>query len=249
MYNVYYSADEMMDDSGDKQDIGFDLKVYAFVNRVIWVSKYEILGGNFFADALIPLIYTDIKIDAAEIDDDKFGMGDPCVEPFGIAWHGAQYDAAMAVGGYVPLGEYDKNEPAASPGKDMWTAMFTGGGTVYFDREKTWSASILARYEIHSEKKELDYTPGDDFHFEWGLAKTFNKTIDIGLAGYAEWQVTDDSGENGNDTKNRVYAVGPEVNFFFPKYLLFASLRTEFEFGAENQQEGFIAALTLTKGF
>jgi hypothetical protein len=35
MYNVYYSADEMMDDSGDKQDIGFDLKIYTFINQII----------------------------------------------------------------------------------------------------------------------------------------------------------------------------------------------------------------------
>ena len=63
MYNVYYHADELKDKNGndvelsDGSKLGFDLDVYALVNRIIWVSKARFLGGNYFMDALIPLIY------------------------------------------------------------------------------------------------------------------------------------------------------------------------------------------------
>ena len=251
MYNAYYLADTIKDGSGEKLDIGFDVKVFANVNRLIYVSKYELLGGNFFADALIPLIYTDLKIDAMSLKDDKFGIGDPFVEPVGISWHGKQYDAAVGLGGYIPVGEYKDTEPA-SPGKDMWTAMLTAGGTVYFNEVKTWHLSMLNRYEMHSYKKELDVRPGDDFHFEWGLGTTFNQVLDVGVAGYCQWQLTDDKGDDvlpeAND-RDRVFAVGPEVSYFIPKHLFFISLRGEWEFEAQDRSEGFITTLTLTKGF
>ncbi|MCA1809548.1 MAG: transporter [Kiritimatiellia bacterium] len=248
LYGVYYHADTLRDDAGDKQDIGFDVKVFALVPRLIWISQMEVLGGNYFADVVVPIIKTDLSIDAAGIDDNKTGLGDICIEPLGISWHGARYDASVAAGGYVPSGSYDQNN-AASPGKDMWTAMFTAGATVYADDERTLSASILSRYEIHSEKRDEDYTPGNDFHFEWGLGKTINRTIDVGLAGYCYWQLTNDRGDDSDSSKSRVFAVGPEISVFFPSQLMFLSARALWEFEARNQSEGMIGVLTLTKGF
>lgn len=251
LYGVYYSADNFKDADGNKVANNLDVKVYALVPRLIWVSPMEVLGGNFFADAILPVLKTDFSVTtpAGDLNSDKTGIGDLCVEPLGISWHGKQHDAAAAIGGYAPTGEYDKNEPA-SPGHDMWTLMFTGGSTYYFDADKSWSASILARYEVHTEKRDDEYTPGNDFHFEYGLAKTLNKTIDLGLAGYCYWQVTNDKDSPmGNDDKARVFAAGPEVNFFFPSQLMFLSLRAEWEFEARDNSEGMIGVMTLTKGF
>ena len=91
-------------------------------------------------------------------------MGDVEWNPLGMNWSGARYDVGGAVGGCFPTGQYDEDD-AASPGKDMWTAMLTAGGIVYADAAKTLSGSILSRYEIHSEKNEANYTPGNDFPF------------------------------------------------------------------------------------
>ncbi|OGV42704.1 MAG: hypothetical protein A2X46_05410 [Lentisphaerae bacterium GWF2_57_35] len=251
MYNVYYHADTLRDGDGDKADVGFDVKVFANVNRLIWMTKTEVLGGNFFMDGLVPVQYTDIKLDAFGVDDNKLAIGDPFVEPLGLSWHGKQYDAAVAGGAYLPVGDYDKDD-AASPGKDMWTFMLTAGGTVYFDQEKTWAASILSRFETHSYKKDTDIRPGNDFHFEYGFSKTFMQTLDVGLAGYCQWQVSDDKGSDvvwDEGSHDRVVAAGPEVNYFIPKYLFFVSLRHELEFFAEDRPEGAVTTLTLTKGF
>ena len=251
LYSVYYEADELKDKDRDDLDVGFDLNVFALVNRFVWISNVQILGGDYGADVIIPLVYTDIEIDAFGIEDDKFGLGDIAIEPFVLSWHGARYDGSFGAAAYMPTGSHDKDEPA-SPGKDFWTAMFTLGGTYYFDSEKTWSASILARYEIHSEKGDSDVTPGDDFHFEWGLGKTLARIWDVGLAGYCQWQVTDDSGSDVNWDKNvrdEVYAIGPEVSVFIPPVKLFASLRTLWEFEAKDRSEGQVTTLTLTKVF
>ena len=251
MYNAFYKADTLTGRGGDELDVDFDVTVFASAQRFIWVTPLKILGADFLMDTTIPLIYTDLEVGAAGIDDSQFGLGDICVEPFALSWHGAQYDAVIGLAGYVPVGQYDENDPA-SPGKDFWTAMFTFGGTWYFDEAKTWSASFLGRYEIHSDKSSTDVHPGDDFHFEWGVGKTLAGTWDVGVAGYCQWQVTDDSGSDvtwDRSLHDRVYAVGPEVGTFIPDWKLGFSLRHEWEFDAVDRSEGHVTVLTLTKVF
>lgn len=258
VYNLFYQADRLNDADGNEikavggpggpVPVDFDLKVFAFVPRLIWISDIKVLGGNLGADALIPLVYTDVELDPV-LQDDAWGFGDIFVEPLVIAWHGKRWDAAAGLGVYIPTGDYDVDEPA-SPGKDFWTLMATLGGTVYFDEARTWSASILSRYETHSEKDETDVQYGDEFHFEWGIGKTIAKFWDVGLAGYCHWQISDDSGDEAvwdRGAHDQVYAVGPEVMVFMPKLGLFASLRSEWEFEAEDRPEGNVTVLTLTK--
>ena len=136
----------------------------------------------------------------------------------------------------------------------MYTTMFTLGGTYYFDEAKTWSASILGRYEIHhSDYRDTDIEPGDDFHFEWGVGKTLAQVWDVGVVGYCQWQVTEDSGSGSTSDKDRGYAIGPEVSVFIPPQKLFVSLRSEFEFSTEGdaggRPEGNRTWLILTKIF
>jgi len=250
MYNVYYTADDLKGPEGNDQNIGFDVDVFAVANRFIWVTGKKFLGADYFMDATIPLVYTDFSITAANINDDEFGLGDICIEPFGLAWHGQRFDAAVSQAFYLPTGSYDPMEPA-SPGKGYWSSMTTLGGTLYLDQERTWSLSVLARYEIHSDQENRDFTPGDDFHFEWGVGKSFSKTWEAGLAGYCQWQISDDSGANASNPKHKdqIYAAGPEVSVFIPQFKMFLSLRSLFEFEAEDRSEGNTTVLTLTKIF
>lgn len=247
MYNYYYDADEMMDSSGNEVNINFDVQAFAMANRFIWVTEKTFLGANIFMDATIPLVSSDLSIGAFNVDDDQQGIGDINIEPFGLSWHGNRYDAAFGLSVYLPTGDYDKTEPA-SVGKGYRTVMTTLGGTVYLDEAKTWSASVLGRYEIHSERDGDDFTPGDDFHFEWGVAKNLAKIFDVGVAGYCQWQVTDDSGSDAmnKEVHDRVFAIGPEVSVFIPPVKSFLNLRILKEFGAKDRSEGTVAAMTLT---
>ncbi len=122
-------------------------------------------------DGTIPIVNTDIEIDALGADKDKFGLGDINLEPLGLGWHGSKYDAALGLSVYLPTGDFDIDNPA-SPGKGFTSVMATFEGTFYLDAQRTWSASILGRYEIHTDKDDVDLTPGDDFHFEWGIGKS-----------------------------------------------------------------------------
>jgi hypothetical protein len=250
MYNFYYSADEVMDKNGDEIPIDFDVNVFVMANRFIWVTDKKILGADFFMDLVIPVVYTDIAIGALGVNQDKFGLGDINIEPFGLSWHGAQYDASAAVSVYLATGNFDIDDQA-SPGKGFTTFMATLGGTLYLDARRTWSASILGRYETHTEKDDTDLTPGDDFHLEWGIGKSFAKVWEAGLSGYCQWQVTDDSGSDAVDksTHDQVFAIGPEINVFLPPFKALLNLRALWEFDARDRAEGKAAVLTLTKIF
>lgn len=251
MYNVFYTADELRDKNGDKVDVDFDVSVYALVNRLVYSSGIEILGGNVVADIVVPLVYTDISMKAGGMtvfDDNEFGLGDILIEPFILAWHGPRWDAALGVGLYLPTGDFDADDPA-SPGKGFWTGMFTAGATFYFDEARTWSASILSRYEIHSEQQDTDITYGDHFHFEWGLGKTINQIWDVGLAGYCRWQVTDDKGPGTTNDREQAYAIGPEVSVFVPDWGLGLSLRSLWEFENRLNAQGNITTLMIMKAF
>lgn len=251
LYNVLYTADDLRDKNGHKADVDFDVNVYAMVNRLVYSSDIKLLGGNIIADICVPLVYTDISVKNAgpySFSDNAFGLGDILIEPLVLAWHGPRYDAALGVGLYLPTGKFDANEPA-SPGKGFWTGMFTAGATLYFDEARTWSASVLSRYEIHSEQKDTHITPGHDFHFEWGVGKTLAKIWDVGLAGYCRWQVTDDSGSGSTDDRERAYAAGPEISVFVPQWGLGVSLRSLWEFENRTNSQGSVTTLMIMKAF
>ena len=250
-YISYYSSNDSKGSDGSADGASVDVEALAVVPRLIWMTDTEILGAQYGMDALVPFIYTDVEIGAANIKDNDFCYGDMFVEPIDLAWHGERYDAATAFGIWIPTGKYDKNNPA-TPGKDFWTYMFTLGATYYLDEEKTLSASALSRYEIHSEKDHSDVQPGRNLVLEWGVGKAVNPTTEVGVAGYAQWQITDDSGKDvtwDKSVHDRVAAVGPEVTMMLPDVKWFISLRSMCEFATVDRSDGVTTTLTLIKIF
>jgi hypothetical protein len=246
-YNVFYNADRLNLPNGHKMGMDLDASVYANVIRGIWVTDWQVLGGNFVMDALVPLQYTDLKMGGWK--DSEFGLGDICVEPAAISWHGAQWDAIMAYGIFLPTGDSAAPPFSADPGKGFWGHMITAGATLYFDKEKTWALSLLNRYEINQEEHDTDITPGNQWTLEWGLSKSLKPTIDVGVVGYYQLQTTRDSGAHASRERDQVLAFGPEISVFCPEIGLFTSLRYNYEVMAEDRPQGQTLALTFTKAF
>jgi hypothetical protein len=144
----------------------------------------------------------------------------------------------------MPTGEFDRLRPE-KPGKGFWSHMITFGGTWYPTEDKAWSLSVLNRYEIHM-RDEARYTPGNTLTTEFGLGRAVCKTAEVGLIGYSQQQLTDDSGR-GARFHNRVFGLGPELSAVIPKWAMFLSARYAREFGAEDTSEGNTVTVTLTK--
>ncbi len=252
MQNVFYTANTYNNAEGDAANINFDVNVFVTAQRFVYVWEDVFLGANYAVNVIAPLINTDISIGAFGVSDKMFGLGDIIIDPMVLGWYKKKYDLSFGIGAVMPTGSFDLTKPA-SPGKNMWTALFTFGGTYYFDEHKSWSASILSRFEIHSKKKDYDVTPGNDFTFEWGFGKTIpSKAIwSFGASGYAHWQVTEDKGDDimyDPSVKDQVFAVGPEVDCYIPSIKLNLELRGLFEFGAIDRSQGTTVCLSLFKG-
>ena len=250
-YNVFYFADRV-NDAGGHEITAADPEafIYANVPRVIWITDQKVLGGFLGVDALLPLQYTDLAVSspppAGRFEDSTFGIGDLFAEVT-LSWHVNQADFAIGYGAWAPTGESSTMNPTKA-GAGFWTHMFTAGMTWYMDPEKKWALSALSRYEINHEKKDTDWTPGQAYTLEWGLSYALSKTVDVGLAGYYQQQVTDDDPAPGSG-KDKVVAIGPEIVMLCPKLGIFTSLRYNYEVLAENRLQGHTVAVTFTRRF
>lgn len=253
MYTLNYTG--VARDNEGKKAPRTTADVFAVVNRLIWVSEAEFLGANLLMEAIVPVVNTQLYPslpNGTRFSDEHFGLGDIIVSPFLLSWHGEWWDAIAGVDLFLPTGDFDPDHPA-KPGKGYFTVMPTFGGTVYLDKEKTWSISALGRYEFHTNQKHTSIDPGQDFHFEWGIGKSFG-VFEAGIAGYCQWQTTKDTGGNSrygfaSDKKERVYAIGPELTYAVPEWSTMFTLRSLWEFEARNTTQGNITSLTVTVAF
>jgi len=256
-YNAWYHATQLKDGSGHNVDVDFKFDLVASAERFIWVTgaPQKMLGFDFGVYAIVPFMNSSMKMGRLGVDDkSRLGVSDIEVCPAMLAWHFSRMDVTFAYEFIAPVGNFKQNHPATGPiGFEYWTHQPTLGVTAYLDKEKTWSFSVLPRYEIHTEKKNLHYRAGDQFHFEWGVAKALPKSgIEVGVVGYCSWQTTDDRGPGvtwDRKVHDRVFAAGPEVDYFIKPIKLNMALRYEREFGARDRPVGNMSTLTFTKRF
>lgn len=256
MYNRLYTADTLIGPDGDVATgpggtpLGFDITAWANVHRFVHSTDYQIFGANYAWNVVLPIALIDIDIAAAGVHDNEFKVADLNMEPFIVEWHQPRYDFGYLYGLFIPTAARSDNRPAL-PGKAFWTHYVGAAGTYYFDDDRTWSASFLSRYEMPTERLDKDITPGQNFSFEWGIGRNFEKVLDIGVSGYCSWQTTLDSGSDVNypNVRDRAFAMGPEVQYFSTEYNLGYHFRCWHEFGVVDRPEGVIATFTLVKPF
>jgi hypothetical protein len=257
-YEFWYHSTDLMDKKGDNVPVDFKMDLVASVERFIWVSDNtkNTLGCDYGVYALAPVMYSSMAMQPGpvKLDDERFRVGDLDISPLLLSWKLGRVDVAFAYDLMIPTGDQHTGELATSPvGAEYFTHMFTVGVTGYLDKEKTWTASVLPRYEIHMERSNRNFRAGDQFHFEWGIGKQLPKLgLGLGLAGYCNWQVTDDTGKGvvwDKKVHDRVFAIGPEVDYLIKPIGVNMAVRYEREFGARDHPEGHTTTITFTKRF
>ena len=240
-YNMFYFADTFRDGPPD-----FDIDAYINAPRLIWMTDQKIFGAQYGMDIIVPFVYMDWT--AGGNSDHYSGAGDIQLEPLILSWQFKQFDLAAGYAVWMPTGDYDPARPDLVS-KGFWSHMLTLGGTWYPDKEKTWAVSLLNRYEFCHEQDETHTNPGQVFTTEWGISKSLRPGLDIGLAGYYQQQVTEDTGPMASDKLDRKIGIGPEISAFWPKIGWVTSVRYAHEFAAVERPEGELVTLTLTKPF
>jgi len=248
IYNVFYNTRTIKDDNSNQVHLRPDIQDYIMVHRPIWVTKKKIFGANYYITLLVPFAYVDFRVKKTGVNDRGWSYGDICFEFLGLAWHRKYHDTLFSLAIYTPTGKYSRHKPA-SIGKGFWTLMTSYGETFFLDSNKTWTLSTMIRYEYHSKKNRESVRPGQDLAFEWSIGKSIGRLWDLGLTGYAHWQITDDSGHDVSwsaGVHDRVFAIGPEISIYIPFLKIKGQLRNQIEFCAKDRSEGVITNISFT---
>lgn len=239
-YALYYTADTFKNDAGgtlmlpDGSRAPFDLEIAGTVLRYIHVTDKTLWGGSWAQHIFVPLLYVDVKTPAGS--DSKFGLGDLIVDPIILGWHKPPFHWAAGIDVYVPVGAYDEDE-IANVGRNYWTIEPVLALT-YLD-ENGVEASAKFMYDFNFENDDTDYESGEEFHFDYVVAKHLGAWT-VGVGGFYYEQVEDDEGTIGMDpsggNKGKQFAWGPQVGYQH-KGLTF-SLKYQDETETENKPEG-----------
>ncbi len=158
-----------------------------------------------------------------------------------LKWSEGVNNSMVYLTGGIPVGDYDSDR-LANLGLGHG-AIDAGYGYTYLDPAAGNEFSIVAGMTWNFENPDTDYRSGIDGHIDWGASKFLSERWQVGAVGYFYQQLTGDSGDGATlgAFKSRVAGIGPQVGYFFPagKMQGYVSLKSYYEFAAENRPEGW----------
>lgn len=223
--------------------------VTALVNRFVKITDTKVLGADYGFETIIPVMRKSLNVGG--FDGSDTGVGDVYVGPLVLGWHGAQWDAVAAAGMWLDTASNSSTDPSL-PGNGYKSTMLTGGMTYYFDPAKSISGSALFRFERHG-KKDNGVRPGNQLSLEWGVGKNLG-AYQLGVVGYSQWQLSEDSGPGANNQKSSKHALGAEVVYPVPGAGMFLKGAVYKEYNVEGGggspiAKGNMYRATLVKAF
>ncbi|MEI7672016.1 MAG: transporter [Deltaproteobacteria bacterium] len=237
-YLMYYSTNTVKDNNGNKVEIPTrDFKVQALVdlNRFVYISKFKILGADYGAQVIVPLVNVNVQPFTAT-SEKRSGVGDIVLTPLILGWHSKNWHGVFGVDAFVPTGSYNKYRPD-NIGRNYWSSEIAAAFTYMSDGGFEVSSKFM--FDINFKNPDTNYKSGNEFHMDalvgyhigpWGL----------GVNGYYYKQVSDDSMDgvtfiDGN--RGQVIGIGPAVNYTTAKHITF-SAKYHKEMSAKNISEG-----------
>ncbi len=246
-------------------DIDVDVDIYVVAPSLIWVSPWTIAGARY--GAFISPSFSTSSVGAAlatatgrgvNAEISSFGAGDMYVQPLWLGWTLPHWDLALGYGFYAPVGEYDvetvdfpvigplRVEASDNIGLGFWTHQFQGAVVWYPWEHRATAVTGALTYEIHHEKEGFDFRPGSHLSLNWGASQyvplTSDQTLllEVGLAGYSQWQVTDDTGSDARnpDVHDEVHAVGGQFGLTYVPWNAVMNFHYFYEFAAEDRFQG-----------
>jgi hypothetical protein len=254
-------------------DIDANVEMYLIAPTFVWNTGYQLFGADYAMLVSLPFAntsvgaaldtLTDIRLaersvtlgKSLAVDDSAFEISDIFVQPLFLGWRGKHYDIFAGYGFYAPSGKYNTDD-VANTGLGFWGHQFQLAGAYYpFDHKGT-ALMLAGTYEINHETEGKDFTQGGHFTLNWGLSQflpiTDNMLLEVGPAGYSQWQVQDNHGADQPsflNSPNQVHAVGGQIGLAFPKANAQVTFHYFTEFAAESRFQGDYAGFTAAVGF
>jgi hypothetical protein len=246
---AFYTADEVFDRTGARIPRAFDVQATADMVGVSIAYRVHPLGTYVNATIALPIARVTGSVGGVEGSLDRFGLADAFVQPLKLGWRTPRVEAQLGYAFFVPTGNF---EPGGAQGvsRGAWSHDVSLGSTVWLDRGRTWRTSAIVTGEVNGGKIDIDLTRGSTLQLQGGAGAQLAHTVDVGVVGYALWQVTDDSGTALppvlRGARDRVYGVGAELDFTIPHARSRLTLRYAHDLGARSRPQGQIFVIGLT---
>ena len=97
----------------------------------------------------VPFANLGLELARFDLDEGTFGLGDIDVQPFNLGWNTEGADFITWYAFTAPVGRYavDAND---NIGLGMWSHELGLGSSLFFDDARSWHASVLGTFEMHS---------------------------------------------------------------------------------------------------
>jgi hypothetical protein len=255
---VFFSRDEEKGPHGEIVATGQN-SIMMDMNSFVWVSKKEIslLGGAVFsASATLPIANNSLTSDVQGALSGGGGFADSYYQPFILGWR-KQRIAIRAIYGFLaPTGKFSAGA-STNVGSGYWTSVVSSGQTIYLNPSKATALSAFQMYEFHGTQQGTMVHPGETFNLDYSLTQTFalQRTVrlQVGLAGYGQWQTTDKHGPNITveqaAARYKVNALGFAANALLPEQKVSVGVKYFREFECRSTFQGYTLQISGTITF
>jgi hypothetical protein len=246
---TWYGANQLRDRNGRLLPTGVDIE--AFANFFGVSASYELPRLSTFVSAsfAVPVARATLRTDNPEATLDRAGLGDIYVQPLKLGWRLPHLDLVTGYAFYAPSRRF---EPGSGSGvsRAQWSQEASLGGTLFFDRARTWQLSALASYEHNQRKIGVDITRGDSVQIQGGAGTKLWRVLRVGVTGYALWQVSDDRGAEVpplvRGLRERAYGLGAEIDVTIPAVRTRLTVRYAHDLAVESRPQGQIVLVGVT---
>ena len=238
---AYYHSNELVDRSGHALPIGLDVDMLA--NGLAASVSLELPHMATFVNVAVsvPLVYLNASTQNPRVSVEPRGVGDLYVQPLKLGWRPGPVELVAGYAFYAPTGSFDA-EGSTGLSRGQWTQEFSMGGTLHFGPGERMKVSVLTSFDIYGTKIGIDLRRGDSLQIQGGVGATVLRQVDMGIAGYALWQVTDYGGSvvpvDLRGARDRAFGVGPEIDLIVPAALGRLTLRYTHDIADQTRPVG-----------
>lgn len=246
----YLAANTARDRNGERLPLpGFDFDAATAALGLSITMPLPRDGPYVGATIAVPIGHITLNSDRPEVSIDRYGIGDVFLQPLHLGLRFRHLDVVTGYALYIPTGWYDP-QGRQGIGIGHWTQEFSVGGSVYSNDAHTLFLSLLASIDLNGTKRGIDIRRGATAQIQGGVGTRIAGIVDVGIVGYALWQVTDDIGTAVpsalRGARDRVFGAGPEIGVLVAPLNASATFRYTHDFGVLSRPESdlFVAGLT-----
>jgi hypothetical protein len=246
-----YSFDELKGADGDQLPVNLTTSVFVAQNVFVWVSDFKIFGGTYAASANLPIANTSLTLVRFGALQAGSGLSDSDYSPLTLGWQWSRADIQASYGFVVPTGRFHAGA-SDNTGGGYWAHIPSAGQTVYLTADKATGVSAYEMYEFHGTQKHTDLRPGQTFNIDYSITQMLPLTRDrgtllqIGLAGYGQYQTTDHRGVTAVAARTHymVNALGIAADVMVPDRQIDVGVKYLQEFANRATVEGHSLQIT-----